>query len=118
MAQHGYNTMIHPAIEELIERTESKFVLVSLAAKRSREITDYWGDLGETGIGAAIPPQIMSASSKSLSIALEEIAEGKIEAIPIEEPEIDDTVDADDNAGDAGEATDDDSDDDAAEDAA
>ena len=79
----GYDTMMNPAIEELLDRTESKFVLVTLASKRSREITNYWGQLGG-GIGAAVPPQVVSKSSKPLSVALEEIAVGKIEAIEID----------------------------------
>ena len=77
---HSYDTMMTPAIEDLLERTESKFILVTLAAMRSREITNYWGQLGG-GIGAAIPPQVISTSSKPLSVALEEIAVGKIEAV-------------------------------------
>ena len=76
---HGYDTMMTPAIEELLDRTESKFVLVTLAAMRSREITNYLGQLGG-GIGASVPPQVVSTSSKPLSIALEEVAAGKIEA--------------------------------------
>ena len=56
---HGYDTMMTPAIEELLDRTESKFVLVTLAAMRSREITNYLGQLGG-GIGASVPPQVIS----------------------------------------------------------
>jgi DNA-directed RNA polymerase subunit omega len=79
---HGYDTMMTPAVEELLDRTESKFVLVTLAAMRSREITNYLGQLGG-GIGASVPPQVVSTSSKPLSIALEEVAAGKIEAVEI-----------------------------------
>ena len=80
---HGYDTMMTPAVEELLDRTESKFVLVTLAAMRSREITNYLGQLSG-GIGASVPPQVISTSSKPLSIALEEIAAGKIEAIEVD----------------------------------
>ncbi len=80
---HGYDTMMTPAIEELLDRTESKFVLVTLASMRSREITNYLGQLGG-GIGASVPPQVISTSSKALSIALEEVAAGKIEAIEVD----------------------------------
>ena len=80
---HGYDTMMTPAIEELLERTESKFVLVTLAALRGREITNYFGQLGG-GVGASVPPQVISTSSKPLSIALEEIAAGKIEALEVD----------------------------------
>ena len=80
---HGYDTMMTPAIEDLLERTESKFILVTLAAMRSREITNYLGQLGG-GIGASVPPQVISTSSKPLSISLEEIAAGKIEAAELD----------------------------------
>ena len=80
---HGYDTMMTPAIEDLLERTESKFVLVTLAAMRSREITNYFGQLGG-GIGASVPPQVVSTSSKPLSIALEEVSAGKIEAVEVD----------------------------------
>ena len=39
------NTMMSPAIETLLNRTHSKFSLVTLAAKRAREITEYFGNL-------------------------------------------------------------------------
>ena len=80
---HGYDTMMTPAIEDLLERTESKFILVTLAAMRGREITNYFGQLGG-GIGATVPPQVVSTSAKPLSIALEEIAAGKIEPVEID----------------------------------
>ncbi|MCY4069468.1 MAG: DNA-directed RNA polymerase subunit omega [Acidimicrobiaceae bacterium] len=92
---HGHDTMMTPSIEELIGRTESKFVLVTLAAMRSREITNYLGQLGG-GIGAAVPPQVISTAVKPLSIALEEIAAGKIEMIEVDpEAELGDLAGAD-----------------------
>ena len=80
---HGYDTMMNPAIEDLLEETGSKFSLVTLSAMRSREITNYVGQLGQ-GIGASVPPQVTSTASKPLSIAFEEIAAEKIEAIEID----------------------------------
>ena len=77
---HGYDTMMNPAIENLLEETGSKFNLVTLSAMRSREITNYVGQLGQ-GIGSLVPPQVTSTASKPLSIAFEEIAAEKIEAI-------------------------------------
>ena len=74
---HGYDTMMNPAIEQLLEETGSKFRLVSLSAMRSREITNYVGQLGQ-GIGASVPPQVTSTAAKPLSIAFEEIGAGKI----------------------------------------
>ena len=70
-------TMIYPPIEVLLERVDSKFTLVSLAAKRGRQINSYFSQLGE-GLGSIVPPQVASVSRKPLSIALEEIAADKV----------------------------------------
>ncbi len=71
------STMIYPPIEDLLSKVDSKFSLVSLAAKRGRQINSYFSQLGE-GLGAIVPPQVASVSRKPLSIALEEIAADKI----------------------------------------
>ena len=71
-------TMMYPPIEELLEKVDSKFTLVSLSAKRARQINSYFSQLGE-GLGAIVPPQVASVSRKPLSIALEEIAADKIQ---------------------------------------
>ena len=74
-ARHA--TMMSPSIEDLLGRVDSKFTLVTLAAKRARQINAYYGQLGE-GLGAIIPPQVASTARKPLSIAFEEIAADKI----------------------------------------
>ncbi|MGI9033311.1 MAG: DNA-directed RNA polymerase subunit omega [Acidimicrobiales bacterium] len=79
-------TMIYPPIEVLLERVDSKFTLVTLAAKRGRQINSYFSQLGE-GLGSIVPPQVASVSRKPLSIALEEIAADKINYTHIELPE-------------------------------
>ena len=79
------NSMIRPPVEELLARAdESKFRLVSLGAKRARQINSYYGQLGE-GLGRMIPPQVSSTARKPLSIALQEIAQGKIVAVNVED---------------------------------
>ncbi len=90
----GYGTMMDPSIEVLLEKVcsddevdserkvGSKFRLVTLSAMRSREITDYLGRLSR-GTGASVPPQVVSEAKKPLSIAFEEIAAQKIEAVDI-----------------------------------
>jgi DNA-directed RNA polymerase subunit omega len=70
-------TMMEPPVENLLDRVDSKFTLVSLAAMRGRQINSYFNQLGE-GLGTIVPPQVTSVSRKPLSIALEEIAAGKI----------------------------------------
>ena len=74
--------LMTPRMEELLERVDSKFTLVTLAAMRAREINDYYNQLGE-GLGKIVPPQVTSVSRKPLSIALEEIEADKIEAVPL-----------------------------------
>ena len=73
-------TMMEPPIEELLSKVDSKFTLVTLAAKRGRQINAYFSQLGE-GLGSVVPPQVTSVSRKPLSIALEEIAAGKIVSV-------------------------------------
>lgn len=70
--------MIYPKIEDLSETTDSRYTLVILAAKRARQINSYYSQLGE-GIREFVPPQIsrLGENAKALSIALEEISEGK-----------------------------------------
>ena len=69
-------TMMDPPIESLLERVDSKYTLVSLAAKRGREVNSYFNQLGD-GLGSIVPPQVTSISRKPLSIALDEIRPGR-----------------------------------------
>ena len=68
-----------PPIEELLGRVDSKFGLVTLAARRARNINAYFNQLGE-GLGHMIPPQVSSVARKPLSIGFEEIAADKPKA--------------------------------------
>ena len=70
-------SMMDPPIEQLLDRVDSKFTLVTLSAKRGRQINSYFSQLGE-GLGSIVPPQVTSVSRKPLSIALEEVAAEKI----------------------------------------
>jgi len=75
--------LMDPKMEDLLDRVGSKFTLVTLASMRAREINDYYNQLSE-GLGKLVPPQVNSVSRKPLTIALEEIQQGKIEAHPID----------------------------------
>ena len=77
------DTMMDPPVEELLERCDSKFSLVTLASKRARQINSYYGQLGD-GTGQVVPPQVTSTARKPLSIAFEEIAADKIEGIAVD----------------------------------
>lgn len=74
------DVMMSPRIEELMDRTQSKFALVTLSARRAREINSYFNQLGE-GLGTMVPPQVSSVSRKPLSISFEEIAADKIKSV-------------------------------------
>ena len=78
------DSMINPPIEELLGRVDSKFSLVTLAARRARQVNSYFNQLGE-GLGSLVPPQVASTARKPLSIAFEEIAADKIMAVPVDE---------------------------------
>lgn len=75
-----YNTMMQPPVEELLERAGSKFSLVTLAARRARQINTYYNQLGDA-LGTVVPPQVTSTARKPLSIAFEEIDADKIEGV-------------------------------------
>lgn len=77
MAQRRRLTMMDPPVEKLLDKVDSKFTLVTLSARRGRQINSYFNQLGE-GLGAIVPPQVTSVSRKPLSIAFEEIAAEKI----------------------------------------
>lgn len=78
-------------IDDLIDKVDSKYTLVHLGAKRAREINDYYAQLGE-GLGQHMPPLVSTETNKPLSIALEEIAQAKIEPhwaeeqVPVADP--------------------------------
>ena len=72
--------MIEPKIEALLDEVDSKYTLVILAAKRSRQVNSYFSQLGE-GVAEYTPPQVplrADRAPKALSIALQEISEGKV----------------------------------------
>ena len=100
----SHETMMTPPIEGLLGRVDSKFSLVTLAARRARNINSYFNQLGD-GLGHMVPPQVSSTSRKPLSIAFEEISVDKIvQTDAPEEPEVDEL---DLPAGDAEVETDD-----------
>ena len=58
--------LIKPTLESLMTKVDSKYTLVTLAAKRARQLTD--GD----------EPIVDVDTTKVVSIAMEEIDQGKI----------------------------------------
>ena len=86
------DSMINPKIEELLNRVDSKFSLVTLGARRARRINSYFNQLGD-GLGNSIPPQVSSVARKPISIAFEEIAADKIVKTELPEDVYYDAVD-------------------------
>ena len=80
----AHDTMMNPPIEDLLDTVDSKFSLVTLAARRARQINSYFNQLGD-GLGHMVPPQVSSIARKPLSIGFEEIAAHKI--VRVELPE-------------------------------
>ena len=70
--------MINPRIDELLDNVDSRYALVIVAAKRARQINNYHHQLGEGTFDDFPPPLVESRSKNYLTMALEEIAEGKI----------------------------------------
>ncbi len=58
--------MIYPSLDHLLKKVDSKYTLVVLTARRAREIVG--GDA----------PMVVCKSNKAVTVALQEIGEGKI----------------------------------------
>ena len=71
--------MIQPRVDDLLQNVDSRYALVIVAAKRARQINSYYHNLGEGNFGEYPPPMVDTQSGKNyLSIALEELATGKL----------------------------------------
>jgi DNA-directed RNA polymerase subunit omega len=70
--------MISPRIDRLLENVDSNYASVVVAAKRARQINSYYHNLGEGTFDEFPPPMVESPSKNYLTIALEEVASGKI----------------------------------------
>jgi len=69
----------NPPIDDLLDKASSKYALVIYAAKRARQINDYYSQLGEgllEHVGPLVEP---GPREKPLSIAMREIHEGLLE---------------------------------------
>ena len=75
----------HPPLDELLEKTDSKYSLVIYASKRARQINAYYSQLGE-GLLEYVGPLVEThVQEKPLSIALREIDAGLLVSVPIDE---------------------------------
>ncbi|MDR2703149.1 MAG: DNA-directed RNA polymerase subunit omega [Cellulomonadaceae bacterium] len=65
-----------PPIDELLDRTDSKYGLVLYAAKRARQINSYYSQLNEGLLENVGPLVDVHGQEKPLSIAMREINSG------------------------------------------
>lgn len=70
--------MNKPRIDALLEKVDSKYALVTIAAKRARQINNYYRNRDEGSIDDIPPPMIDTRSRNILTVALEEIEAGRI----------------------------------------
>ncbi len=67
---HG---ITNPPIDDLLEKTDSKYKLVLYSAKRARQINAYYSQLGEGLLEYVGPLVDTHVQEKPLSIAMREI---------------------------------------------
>jgi DNA-directed RNA polymerase subunit omega len=70
--------IIKPRVDKLLDRTDSHYAAVVVAAKRARQINAYYHSLSEGSYGEHTPPMVETSTGNYLTIALEELAAGKI----------------------------------------
>ena len=74
----------NPPIDELLEKTTSKYALVIFAAKRARQVNAYYSQLGEGLLEYVGPLVETTPQEKPLSIAMREINEGVLTCTDID----------------------------------
>jgi DNA-directed RNA polymerase subunit omega len=72
----------NPPIDDLLEKTDSKYALVIFAAKRARQINAYYSQLGEGMLEYVGPLVETHVQEKPLSVALREINTGLLVSEP------------------------------------
>jgi len=70
--------MVKPRVDELLNNTDSRYAAVIMAAKRARQVTSYYRALAEGAYDEYPPPMVEVTSEVHMTIALEEIAQGKL----------------------------------------
>ncbi len=66
-------------IDELLGKVDSRYGLVVASAKRARQINEYTATLGLNDALGIPGPQVHTRSQHPLSIAIEELRDGKLE---------------------------------------
>jgi DNA-directed RNA polymerase subunit omega len=69
--------IVSPSIDNLMDRVDSKYELVMFAAKRARQINDYYSSLQEGSLFSNVGPLVdVTIDEKPLTIALNEVDQG------------------------------------------
>ena len=74
----------NPPIDDLLEKTDSKYKLVLYSAKRARQINAYYSQLGEGLLNNVGPLVETGVQEKPLSIALREVNAGLLTCTDID----------------------------------
>jgi len=86
-AANAYDTPLgitNPPIDDLLDRASSKYALVIYAAKRARQINDYYNQLGDGILDYVGPLVEPGLQEKPLSIAMREVNAGVLLCTPID----------------------------------
>jgi len=78
LKREGHEALISPRIDKLLEHVDSDYASVVVAARRARQINSYYHNLGEGTFDEFPPPMVDTRSKNYLTIALEEVAQGKL----------------------------------------
>lgn len=71
--------IVSPSIDALMSKSDSKYGLVIFAAKRARQINDYYSALQDGHLFQVVGPLVdTTINEKPLTIALKEIDQNKL----------------------------------------
>ncbi|HZC27877.1 MAG TPA: DNA-directed RNA polymerase subunit omega [Actinopolymorphaceae bacterium] len=84
MSQPAAEGITYPPIDDLLQKTDSKYKLVLFSAKRARQINAYYAQLGEGLLEYVGPLVDTHVQEKPLSIALREINDNLLTCEDIE----------------------------------
>lgn len=81
---HPSTELTKPSVDAVVAVAGGKFMAVTLAARRARALGEYFA--GHT-LPNEVPPQVPARSMHPLSIALDEVVDGKIVSRPVSRAE-------------------------------
>ena len=70
--------LAHPKVDDLLGQTDSRYTLVIMASRRARQINSYVNSSRRGELPQTVGPQVENPSDNPLTVAFEEIKEGKV----------------------------------------